>query len=82
MNKTNAVQPPRMTVSWTFLKKNLETILSARTRDEILPKWSKNCLAVYKNAKELSGARVRDVEIIKSIGFYHVKARRIIDVHV
>ena len=41
----------------------------------------KKLFAVYKNAKELSGARVRDVErIIKSIGFYHVKARRIIDV--
>ena len=57
------------------------TILSARTRDENTAKVVKKLFAVYKNAKELSGARVRDVErIIKSIGFYHVKARRIIDV--
>ena len=90
MNKTmNAVQPPRMTAlrqlhdaetsgPFSIL---IGTILSARTRDENTAKVVKKLFAVYKNAKELSGARVRDVErIIKSIGFYHVKARRIIDV--
>ena len=36
---------------------------------------------VYKNPKQLANAKVRDVEkIIKSIGFYHVKAKRIIEV--
>ena len=36
---------------------------------------------VYKNARQLSKAKLRDVEkIIKSIGFYHVKAERIIEV--
>ena len=45
------------------------TILSARTRDENTAKVVKKLFAVYKNAKDLSGARVRDVErIIKSIG--------------
>ncbi|NDB47502.1 MAG: hypothetical protein EB163_09595, partial [Nitrososphaeria archaeon] len=35
----------------------------------------------YKNAKDLSNAKLKDVEkIIHSIGFYHVKAKRIIDV--
>ncbi len=90
MNKTmNAVQPPRITAlrqlhdaetggPFSIL---IGTILSARTRDENTAKVVKKLFAVYKNAKELSGARVRDVErIIKSIGFYHVKSRRIIEV--
>ena len=41
----------------------------------------KDLFKVYKNAKQLANAKVKDVEkIIKSIGFYHVKAKRIIDV--
>ena len=90
MSKTmNAVQPPRMTAlrqlhdaetggPFSIL---IGTILSARTRDENTAKVAKKLFAVYKNAKELSGARIRDVErIIKPIGFYHVKAQRIIQV--
>jgi len=35
----------------------------------------------YKNVKALANAKLKDVEkIIKSIGFYHIKAKRIIEV--
>ena len=70
MNKTmNAVQPPRMTAlrqlhdaetsgPFSIL---IGTILSARTRDENTAKVVKKLFAVYKNAKELSGAYVLTV---------------------
>ena len=54
---------------------------SARTKDENTAKVVKSLFTRYKNAKELSLAKIKDVEkIIHSIGFYHVKAKRIIDV--
>ena len=59
----------------------LETILSARTKDESTTKVVKVLFSEYKNAKALANAKLKDVEkIIKPIGFYHVKAKRIIDV--
>lgn len=84
----NAVHPPRMTAlqelheaetgSFSIL---IGTILSARTKDENTAKVVARLFEHYKNPKELASARIRDVEkIIHSIGFYHVKARRIIDV--
>ena len=55
------------------------TILSARTKDESTTRIVKDLFKVYKNARQLSKAKLKDVEkIIKSIGFYHVKAERII----
>ena len=57
------------------------TILSARTKDETTTKTVKILFAKYKNPKDLSNAKIKDVEkIIKSIGFYHVKSKRIIEV--
>ena len=57
------------------------TILSARTKDESTTRIVKDLFKVYKNSKQLANAKIKDVEkIIKSIGFYHVKAKRIIDV--
>jgi endonuclease-3 len=57
------------------------TILSARTKDENTAKVVKSLFLRYKNAKELSNAKIKDIEkIIRSIGFYHVKAKRIIEV--
>ena len=84
----NAVKPPRMTAlrelheaetgSFSIL---IGTILSARTKDETTTKAVKVLFSKYKNAKELANAKVKDVEkIIKSIGFYHVKSKRIIEV--
>ncbi|MDH5697289.1 MAG: DNA lyase, partial [Nitrosopumilus sp.] len=89
MTKTmNAVKPPRITAlrdlhdaetgPFSIL---IGTILSARTKDEATTKAVKKLFSIYKNPKQLSKARVKDVEkIIKSIGFFHVKSKRIIEV--
>jgi endonuclease-3 len=85
----NAVKPPRMTAlrqlhdvengdPFNIL---IGTILSARTKDENTTKVAGKLFAKYKSVKALANAKVRDVEkIIRSIGFYHVKAKRIIEV--
>lgn len=57
------------------------TILSARTRDENTSAVVRKLFLRYKTARALARAKVSDVEkIIKSTGFYHVKAKRIIEV--
>ena len=84
----NAVRPPRMTALRELHEAEtgpfsilIGTILSARTRDENTAKVVRRLFERYRTPTELAGARVRDVErIIHSIGFYRVKARRIIDV--
>lgn len=85
----NSVRPPRMTALRELRQAEsgdpfnilIGTILSARTKDENTTKVVKELFAKYKNSRELSKADVRDVEkIIKSIGFYRVKSKRIIDV--
>ena len=90
MHKTmNAVKPPRMTALRDLRDAEIHgpfsiligTILSARTKDESTTRVSKELFKKYKTAKQLANAKIKDVEkIIKSIGFYHVKARRIIEV--
>ena len=88
MDTMISVKPPRMTAlralheaetgSFSIL---IGTILSARTKDETTTKAVKILFSKYKNVKALADARTKDVEkIIKSIGFYHVKAKRIIEV--
>lgn len=89
MDTMNSVKPPRMTAlrelhdveegdPFAIL---IGTILSARTKDESTTKVVKVLFSKYKTAKNLAGAKLKDVEkIIHSIGFYHVKAKRIIDV--
>ena len=85
----NVVNPPRMTALKELHEAETEgpfsiligTILSARTRDENTTRVMKNLLSHYKSPKALSSAKVKEVEkIIKPIGFYHVKAKRIIKV--
>ena len=85
----NAVKPPRMTALRDLRDAEIHgpfsiligTILSARTKDESTTRVSKELFKKYKTAKQLANAKIKDVEkIIKSIGFYHVKARRIIEV--
>lgn len=85
----NSVKPPRMTAlrqlhdvergdPFAIL---IGTILSARTKDENTTKVVKSLFSRYKTPKDLANAKTRDVEkIIKPIGFYHVKAKRIIEV--
>jgi endonuclease-3 len=88
-NTMNAVNPPRMTALRDLRDAEIHgpfsiligTILSARTKDESTARISKELFKKYKTAKQLANAKTKDVEkIIKSIGFYHVKARRIIEV--
>ena len=85
----NLVIPPRITALQDLHDAEdrgpfsilIGTILSARTKDESTSRIVKELFKVYKNSRQLANAKVRDVEkIIKSIGFYHVKARRIIEV--
>ncbi|KAG2478481.1 MAG: Endonuclease III [Nitrosopumilales archaeon] len=85
----NSVGPPRMTALNELHEAETEgpfsiligTILSARTKDENTTKVVKKLFSRYKTPKALAKAKVRDVEkLIKSIGFYHVKTKRIIQV--
>ena len=90
MKKTMmAVNPPRYTALDRLHKVQtarpfrilIATILSARTKDENTTKAADKLFKVYGNPEKLAKARIRDVEkIIKSVGFYHVKSKRIIEV--
>lgn len=90
MRKTmHSVKPPRMTALRELHEAEtgdpfailIGTILSARTKDENTARVVKALFARYRGPRQLSQADVGDVErIIRPIGFYHVKARRIIDV--
>ncbi len=85
----NSVNPPRMTALKELHEAEtsgpfsilIGTILSARTKDENTAKVVKKLFSKYKSPQELAKAKIKNVEkIIKSIGFYHVKSKRIIDV--
>lgn len=89
MDTMNSAKPPRMTALRELHEAEtggpfsilIGTILSARTKDESTTKVVKVLFSKYKNAKALANAKIKDVEkIIKPIGFYHVKSRRIIEV--
>jgi endonuclease III len=87
-NTMNSVKPPRITALRDLHNAEtgpfsilIGTILSARTKDETTTKAVKALFAKYKNPKDLANAKIKDVEkIIKSIGFFHVKSKRIIEV--
>jgi len=88
-NTMNSVKPPRMTALRELheaetggpLSILIGTILSARTRDENTSAVVKKLFSRYKTARSLARAKVSDVErIIRSTGFFHVKARRVIEV--
>jgi len=85
----NSVNPPRMTALRELHEAEtggpfsilIGTFLSARTKDENTAKVVKKLFSKYKSPQELAKAKIKNVEkIIKSIGFYHVKSKRIIDV--
>ena len=89
MRKTmEEVRPPRMTALRELHEAEcgpfqilVGTILSARTRDENTAEVSKRLFARYPDPAKLARAKKKDVErVIKSIGFYRVKAGRIIEV--
>ncbi len=85
----NSVRPPRMTALREL--HNVEkgdpfailigTILSARTKDENTARVVKKLFATYRTPSDLADAKTKEIErIIRPIGFYHVKAKRIINV--
>ena len=89
METMNSVKPPRMTALRELREAEtggplsilIGTILSARTRDENTSAVVRKLFTRYKSARSLAQAKLSDVEkIIKSTGFYHVKAKRIIEV--
>jgi endonuclease-3 len=89
METMNSVKPPRMTALRELREAEMGsplsiligTILSARTRDENTSAVVKKLFSKYKSARSLAQAKLSDVEkIIKSTGFYHVKAKRVIEV--
>ena len=54
------------------------TILSQRTKDENTSKASEKLFSVYRTPEQLAKANVKNIErLIKSSGFYKVKAKRI-----
>ena len=84
-----AVNPPRYTALEGLHKIQaarpfrilIATILSARTKDENTTKAANQLFKVYGTPQKLANAKVKDIEkIIKSVGFYHVKSKRIIEV--
>ena len=84
-----AVNPPRYTALEGLQKAEtaspfkilIGTVLSARTRDENTTKAAKELFKVYGTPQKLAKAKVKDVEkLIKSVGFYHVKSKRIVDI--
>lgn len=59
----------------------IRTILSQRTRDENTDKATAKLFSVYKDIYEIADAPVEEIEkLIKSAGFYRVKAARIKEV--
>jgi endonuclease III len=57
------------------------TILSSRTRDENTTKVVRILFKRFRNAKELAEGNLEEVkQIIHSIGFYNVKAKRVVEV--
>lgn len=57
------------------------TILSSRTRDENTTKVVNILFKRFRNAKELAEGNIEEVkQIIHSIGFYNVKAKRVVEV--
>ena len=90
MKKTMfAVNPPRYTALERLHKVQtarpfrvlIATILSTRTKDENTTKAADKLFKLYGTPQKLAKAKVKDVEkVIKSVGFYHVKSKRIIEV--
>lgn len=79
-------KPPRMTALRGLQKEEqgdpfkilIGTILSARSRDENTTRVVSRLFAKYRTPQELAAADVDDIkDVIRSIGFYNVKAPRI-----
>jgi endonuclease III len=59
----------------------IRTILSQRTRDENTDRASAQLFSKYHNIEEIANSEPQDLEfLIRPAGFYHVKAKRIVEV--
>ncbi|MDG6243433.1 MAG: endonuclease III [Methanolobus sp.] len=59
----------------------ISTVLSQRTRDDVTIPASRKLFEVLGTVQEMAEAEVDEVqELIRNVGFYRVKARRIIDI--
>ena len=59
----------------------ISTILSQRTKDDITEKVSEKLFMIYDTPKKLASANVIDImSIIKPVGFYKIKSKKIIEV--
>lgn len=85
----HTAKPPRITALESLrceegsdpFKVLIGTILSARTRDESTTRVLHDLFFRFKNSKELADANPEEIkDIIRSIGFYNVKAERIQDI--
>lgn len=71
---------------WYFEKENpfevlITTILSQRTKDEITEKAAERLLSVVKTPKDFLKLSTKQIErLIKPVGFYRVKAKRLKEV--
>ena len=84
-----AVKPPRMTALRELHEAEkggpfsilIGTVLSARTRDENTTKVVRELFRAYPTAAALAGAAIGDVRrIVRPIGFYRVKSKRIVEI--
>lgn len=81
VEKLNEIYDLREFVNKDPYKVLIRTILSQRTRDENTDKATANLFSKYKNINEIVEAPIEDIEkLIKSAGFYRVKAKRIKEV--
>ncbi|AEH60138.1 DNA-(apurinic or apyrimidinic site) lyase [Methanosalsum zhilinae DSM 4017] len=56
----------------------ISTVLSHRTRDEITYRASSRLMDKFRSAQEMAEAEVSEIEeLIKDVGFYRVKSRRV-----
>ncbi len=56
----------------------IATVLSHRTKDEVTAKAADRLFAVYPDARSLAGGNLKRIsELIKPVGFYNTKARRV-----
>lgn len=59
----------------------VSTVLSQRTRDEVTIPATKRLFAVYDTPRKMAEADTEDIQaLIRDVGFYKVKAQRIIEI--
>jgi len=79
--KDTALSEIKKKENWDPFKVLIGTILSQRTKDEVTSLAVERLFSKFPNAEELSKADVKEVAyLIKPVGFYHQKAKNIIEV--